>query len=176
MSVKIRLHRMGRKKRPYYRIVATDSRARRDGKYLEKLGSYDPIAEPALVSFEREKVFKWLKVGATPSDTVRNLLSKQGIMFEWDLIKRGLNEEQIAEEKTKWDAEQEQRQKRIEAEAAMLKRKQEEEAKKAKSEKAKAEEAKAEEAKAAAAAEEEKAEEPAAEDAKSPEEDKEAEA
>ncbi|MBN1540830.1 30S ribosomal protein S16 [candidate division KSB1 bacterium] len=136
MAVKIRLHRMGRKKRPFYRIVATDSRTRRDGKYLENLGTYNPIVEPAEVFVEKEKVFKWLKVGAIPSDTVRNLLSKQGIMFEWDLIQRGLDQEQIAQEKSKWDAEQEKQQKRIEAKNAMLKRQQEEEVKKAKPEKA----------------------------------------
>ena len=80
MAVKIRLMRIGAKKRPHYRIVATDSRRPRDGKYLELIGTYDPINADNQVKIDEEKALKWLNTGAIPSDTVRNLLSKEGIM------------------------------------------------------------------------------------------------
>ncbi len=76
MSVKIRLTRAGAKKKAYYHIVATDSRAKRDGSYLEQLGSYDPKANPAEVKVDMERVDHWLKVGAIPSETVASLLKK----------------------------------------------------------------------------------------------------
>lgn len=80
MAVKIRLMRMGAKKRPNYRIVATDSRRPRDGKYLELIGTYNPIANDSQVKIDEEKAIKWLSTGAIPSDTVRSLFSKEGIM------------------------------------------------------------------------------------------------
>ena len=80
MAVKLRLMRMGAKKRPSYRIVATDSRRPRDGKYLELIGTYNPIESDNQVKIDEEKALKWLNTGAIPSDTVRNLLSKEGIM------------------------------------------------------------------------------------------------
>ena len=81
MAVKLRLTRMGAKKRPTYRIVATDSRRPRDGQYLELIGTYSPIdAEDKQVKINEEVALKWLNSGAIPTDTVRNLLSKQGIM------------------------------------------------------------------------------------------------
>ena len=80
MAVKIRLTRMGSKKRPAYRIVASDSRRSRDGKYLELIGTYNPTTEPAEVKINEELALKWLNTGAIPSDTVRNLFSKAGIM------------------------------------------------------------------------------------------------
>ena len=83
MAVKIRLTRMGSKKRPSYRIVATDSRSPRDGKYLELIGFYNPITEPAEIKINEEVALKWLKNGAQPSDTVKNLLSKAGIMKKY---------------------------------------------------------------------------------------------
>ena len=121
---------MGRKKRPFYRIVATDSRARRDGKYLEKIGVYNPLTEPTLVEIDRDLAFKWLEVGAQPSDTVKSLFSKQGIMFEWDLRRRGLSEEQVEAERAKWDAAQAEIRKKEEARLAMLKREEEKDSKK----------------------------------------------
>ena len=78
--VKLRLKRMGAKKAPFYRIVAADSRDRRDGRELEVVGTYDPKANPALVKIDEEKVIKWLNNGALPTDTVRAILSKNGIM------------------------------------------------------------------------------------------------
>ena len=83
MAVKIRLTRMGSTKRPAYRIVATDSRTKRDGEYLEKIGTYNPLTNPATVNINKEVAFKWLGNGAQPSDTVRNLFSKEGIMKEY---------------------------------------------------------------------------------------------
>jgi len=80
MAVKLRLKRMGAKKRPFYRIVAADSRVARDGKDIELIGTYNPITEPAEVKINEELAIKWLKDGAIPTDTVRDLLSKQGIM------------------------------------------------------------------------------------------------
>lgn len=80
MAVKIRLTRMGAKKRPSYRIVATDSRRPRDGQYIELIGTYNPIAEPKTVNIKEEVAMKWLRNGAVPTDTVRNLFSEAGIM------------------------------------------------------------------------------------------------
>ena len=79
MAVKLRLTRMGSKKRPTYRIVASDSRVKRDGKYLELVGTYNPVGE-ASVKINEEVALKWLNNGAIPTDTVRSLLSKAGIM------------------------------------------------------------------------------------------------
>lgn len=78
--VKLRMKRMGKKKAPFYRIVAADSRDRRDGREIEVIGTYDPKANPALVNFDEEKALKWLNNGAVPSDTVRNILSNAGVM------------------------------------------------------------------------------------------------
>ena len=80
MAVKLRLKRMGAKKRPFYRIVAADSRSPRDGRFIEVVGTYNPIMEPAEVKVNEEIALKWLNNGAIPTDTVRDLLSKQGIM------------------------------------------------------------------------------------------------
>ena len=87
MAVKLRLTRMGAKKRPSYRIVASDSRQKRDGEYLELVGTYDPIANETKI--DESIALKWLKNGAQPSDTVRNLLSKQGIMKKFAEEKQG---------------------------------------------------------------------------------------
>ncbi len=80
MSVKIRLARHGAKKRPFYRIVAADSESPRDGRFLETLGSYNPLAEPAQVDLYSERVRYWLDQGAIPTDTVRSILKKQGLL------------------------------------------------------------------------------------------------
>ncbi|MBG9980052.1 30S ribosomal protein S16 [Facklamia sp. DSM 111018] len=80
MAVKIRLKRSGAKKRPFYRIVVADSRSPRDGRIIEKIGTYNPVSEPAELIIEEEKALQWLANGAQPSDTVRNLFSTQGIM------------------------------------------------------------------------------------------------
>lgn len=80
MAVKIRLKRMGSKKRPFYRVVVTDSRSPRDGRFIETVGTYNPLVEPAEVKLNEELVLSWLNNGAQPSDTVKNLLSNAGIM------------------------------------------------------------------------------------------------
>lgn len=80
MAVKLRLKRMGKKKAPFYRIVAADSRSPRDGRFIETIGTYNPTTVPAEVTLDAELAMKWLNNGAQPSDTVRNILSKQGIM------------------------------------------------------------------------------------------------
>ena len=80
MAVKLRLKRMGSKKKPVYRIVAIDSHTKRDGEYIELIGTYNPLTEPKSIKINEEVAMKWLKNGAIPSDTVRNLLSDAGIM------------------------------------------------------------------------------------------------
>ena len=152
MSVRLRLRRMGRKKVPFYRIVAVDSRVRRDGKYLEKIGHYNPLCDQVEVVIDKEKAFKWLDRGAIPTDTVKSLLQQGGLLLEWDLKRKGTNPERIEEELKKWEVLQIERQKRLEAKAAMEKR--------AKKEKAEAVPAEDEKAKAAETvpAESEKAE------------------
>ena len=80
MAVKIRLKRMGSKRNPFYRIVVADSRFPRDGRNIEQIGTYNPVVEPVEVKIDEEKALDWMKKGAKPSDTVRNLFSKQGIM------------------------------------------------------------------------------------------------
>ncbi len=80
MAVKLRLKRMGSKKKPFYRIVAADSRSPRDGRFIETVGTYNPITEPAEINIKEEIAMKWLRDGAIPTDTVRDLLKKQGII------------------------------------------------------------------------------------------------
>ncbi|OGO78524.1 MAG: 30S ribosomal protein S16 [Clostridiales bacterium GWB2_37_7] len=80
MAVKIRLRRMGAKKAPFYRVVVADSRSPRDGKFIEEIGYYNPITEPAEIKIDAEKAKKWLSTGAQPSDTVKSLLKKSGII------------------------------------------------------------------------------------------------
>ena len=78
--VKIRLRRMGAKKNPYYRIVVADSRSPRDGRCIEEIGTYDPLTNPATVEVDAEKAQTWIKNGAQPTDTVRGLLKKAGVL------------------------------------------------------------------------------------------------
>ena len=75
MAVKIRLRRMGAKKAPFYRVVVADSRSPRDGRFIEEVGTYNPMTEPAQVSLDMEKVDKWIKNGAQPTDTVKKLIA-----------------------------------------------------------------------------------------------------
>ena len=88
---------MGRKKRPFYRIVAIDSRKRRDGEYIEKIGHYDPITRPATLVVDHDKALKWLNDGAIVSDTVRSLFRREGIMLRWDMSKRDYDQAKIEE-------------------------------------------------------------------------------
>jgi|GEM_PF-95473 len=81
--VRLRLTRMGSINKPFYRVVAVDSRARRDGKYLDNVGYYDPKHNPSVIKIDAEKAIKWLKVGAQPSETVKSLFRKAGILKQW---------------------------------------------------------------------------------------------
>ncbi|MDF2721872.1 MAG: ribosomal protein, partial [Paenibacillus sp.] len=80
MAVRIRLKRIGAHKAPFYRVVVSDSRSPRDGRFIEEIGTYNPLTSPASVTIDEEKALKWLKDGAQASDTVRSLFSKAGIM------------------------------------------------------------------------------------------------
>ena len=83
MAVKLRLKRMGSKKKPVYRIVAIDSHTKRDGEYIELVGTYNPLKQPAEIKLNEEVALKWLNNGAIPSDTVKNLLKEAGIMKKY---------------------------------------------------------------------------------------------
>ncbi|MCT3049195.1 30S ribosomal protein S16 [Leuconostoc mesenteroides] len=89
MAVKIRLKRMGAKKRPFYRVVIADSRSPRDGRFIETVGTYNPISQPAEIKLDEEKILSWLGNGAQPSDTVRNLLSNASILAKYNESKSG---------------------------------------------------------------------------------------
>ena len=106
MAVRIRLQRLGRKKRPFYRLVAADARAQRDGVFLERLGHYDPITDPADVVIDEEKALKWLRRGAQPTDTAKRLLSQQGIWkkFTYEKLGKPLPDEEITADETPEDA------------------------------------------------------------------------
>jgi len=96
--VKIRLTRMGRRNRPFYRIVVVDSRKRRDGAYIDSLGFYDPVKDPAVMSVDVEKAVEWILKGAQPTDTARSILSKFGVMKKVQEIKYGKKNEEEGNE------------------------------------------------------------------------------
>ena len=83
MAVKLRLKRMGSKQKPFYRVVAADSRSPRDGRFIETVGTYNPIVKENNVTVDEEKVMKWLNNGAQPTDTVKSLLSKNGVWSKY---------------------------------------------------------------------------------------------
>ena len=89
MAVKIRLKRMGAKKAPFYRIIVADSRSPRDGRFIENLGTYNPLKDPAEITVKEEETLDWLSKGAEPTDTVRHILSKAGIMEKFHNIRQG---------------------------------------------------------------------------------------
>lgn len=111
MSVKIRLQRHGSKKRPFYFVVAANSTSPRDGKFIEKLGTYNPLTVPATVFLDRERSLYWLENGAEPTNTCRNLLSYKGVLYLRHLkrgVALGLFDEKAVQEKfEKWNAEHE---------------------------------------------------------------------
>ncbi len=145
MSTTIRLTRMGRKKRPFYRLVAVDHRKRRDGAYLANLGYYNPFCEPADVKLHADEIITWLGRGATISDTARALLKGEGILYQFSLVKQGVEASEIEARLATW---------REGAEAGEAKRIQE---KSARAAKAAAEKKAAEEAEAKAKADAEAA-------------------
>ena len=109
MPVKIRLQRHGKKGKPFYWVVAADSRSKRDGKFLEKLGIYNPNTNPATVEINVDSAVKWLQNGAQPTDTARTLLSRKGALLKHHLVKGlakgALTEEQVEERFAAWLAE-----------------------------------------------------------------------
>ena len=113
MSVKLRLQRHGRKQRPFYHIVAADSRSPRDGRFIERVGSYNPISEPATVVLDVEKAVKWLQNGAIPTDTVRGIFSGEGVLLKNHLqtgVRKGaITQEQADEKFNAWVQEKETR-------------------------------------------------------------------
>lgn len=115
MAVKIRLQRHGSKKRPFYSIVAADARAPRDGKFIEKLGTYNPLTVPATIHIDGEKALDWISKGAQPTDTVRRILSFKGVLYLKHLlrgVKLGLFDNAAAMEKfQKWHSEHESKNK-----------------------------------------------------------------
>ncbi|NBU35936.1 MAG: 30S ribosomal protein S16 [Bacteroidetes bacterium] len=106
MAVKIRLQRMGRKKSPFYHIVIADSRSPRDGRFIERIGSYNPMTKPATIDIDRDKAFEWLNNGAQPTDTVNAILRFKGVLYKKHLmrgVKKGaLTLEQADEKHTAW--------------------------------------------------------------------------
>ncbi|MBK7410880.1 MAG: 30S ribosomal protein S16 [Saprospirales bacterium] len=97
MPVKMRLQRKGRRKNPFYHIVVADARAPRDGRFIEKLGVYNPMTKPATIDLDRDKAFDWLLKGAQPTDTVRAILRFKGVMYRKHLM-RGVNKEAMTQE------------------------------------------------------------------------------
>lgn len=89
MAVKLRLKRMGSKKAAFYRVVAADARAPRDGRFIETIGTYNPITQPAEIKINEELALKWLRNGAQPSETVKTLLSNAGVMTKFHNEKQG---------------------------------------------------------------------------------------
>lgn len=86
MATKLRLQRRGRKHHPFYQIIVADSRAPRDGKYIERIGSYNPNTNPATITLDFERALYWIQTGAEPTDTVRNILSKEGVLLKKHLL------------------------------------------------------------------------------------------
>ena len=111
MATKIRLARHGKKGKPFYHIVIADSRAKRDGRYIERIGSYDPNKNPAIIDINFDRALYWVGIGAQPTDTVRGMLSYRGVLYKNHLLKgvaKGALTEAIAEEKfNKWLEEKE---------------------------------------------------------------------
>jgi small subunit ribosomal protein S16 len=142
---------MGRKKRPFYRLVVLDSRKRRDGAYLANLGYYNPFTDPHEINIQPDEIIEWLGKGATVSETARSLLRDQGVLYKFSLIKQGLDPAEIENRMNEWQSHAEaSRQRRLDAKAAKIAQ-------------AEAEAKAAAEAEAKAAAEAEAAEKAAAE-------------
>ena len=113
MAVRIRLQRHGKKGKPFYWIVAADSRSKRDGKYLEKIGTYDPNVNPPIVNLDIDATVKWIQFGAQPSDTARNIISREGALLKNHLlngVKKGALTQEDADKKfDEWVKESEKR-------------------------------------------------------------------
>lgn len=165
MATTIRLTRMGRKKRPFYRMVVVDSRDRRDGDYIESLGTYNPVPAAYELSLDSDRAVHWLEKGAVLSSTARSLLKREGVLYRWHLQKSGTDAAKIDEMVEEFRARHQARDEKTVAEARAQEEKQrqakEEAARKAKEEAEKAEAAAKEAAVAEAAAESAEADEKA---------------
>ncbi len=130
MATKVRLQRHGKKGKPFYHIVAADARSKRDGKFIEKLGTYNPCTNPATIDLNMERTFHWISVGAQPTDTARAILSYKGVMYKHHLAKgvtKGALTQEAADKKfATW---LEEKQGRIDAKIAGLDKTAEEKAK-----------------------------------------------
>jgi small subunit ribosomal protein S16 len=113
LAVKLRLQRLGKKKQPFYRIVAADSRSPRDGKFIEVVGTYNPRTNPPEVLIKEDKAIKWLKNGAQPTDTVRSLFRKEGILLKYHLMRKKVEPEKIEEALQQFKAKQEEKLKKL---------------------------------------------------------------
>ena len=172
MSTKIRLKRIGRRNRPFYRVVVMDSRNRRDGAAIEELGWFNPIEADKPYELKEDRILHWLQLGAQPSDALHGLMKRSGLAHRWHLINQGLDEKDIEKEMKKWAMTREEtlknRAAKAEEKAKAAKEKAKEKAKAAAEapvEEAPAEEPK-EEAKEEAPAEEPKEKKPANKDKK----------
>jgi small subunit ribosomal protein S16 len=102
LAVKLRLRRMGKKKQPIYKMVASDSRSPRDGKFLETVGFYNPLTKPHTLDLKEDRILYWLNVGAQPTHTVKSLLRQKGITLKKELISKGFDEEKVKSELENW--------------------------------------------------------------------------
>ena len=106
MAVKIRLQRKGKKKQPFYHIVIADARSPRDGRFIEKIGTYNPLTKPATIELDRDKAFEWMSKGAQPTETVRAILRFKGVLYRKHVmrgVKKGAFNEEVAMDKvTEW--------------------------------------------------------------------------
>ena len=112
MATKIRLKRIGRRNRPFYRVVVMDSRNKRDGAAIEELGWFNPVDQNKTYSLDDERIVHWLKAGAQPSDALHGLMKRSGLAHRWHLIGQGLDEKEIEKQMKKWAADREETLKR----------------------------------------------------------------
>ena len=103
---------MGKKNQPIYRIVAADARSPRDGRFIEEVGYYNPGKDPMEIKLKETKVIKWIKNGAQPTDTVRSLFKRYGLLYKLNMIKRGFDEAKVNEEMQKFESMKEDKNKR----------------------------------------------------------------
>lgn len=122
--VKLRLKRIGKKKKPVYKIVAADARSPRDGRFIEEVGYYDPNFDPMKIVLKKTKVTYWLKNGAQPTDTVRQLFQKEGVLLQMNLTKRGKSQDEIDARLSQFEADKVAKLERAKAKKARLKERQ----------------------------------------------------
>mgnify|MGYP001170971665 FL=1 len=103
MATKIRLKRIGRRNRPFYRLIVIDSRKKRDGAAIEQVGWYNPIADEKSYDIKGDRVLHWLGEGAIPSDAVKKIMRQEGLSLRWHLMQQGVDEKEIEKEMKKWE-------------------------------------------------------------------------